>query len=57
MNFLELKIAFNQLGYTLYKSRDYRGVGYFIDNGTDVIFIGSTIREVNYTYIQIKGEN
>ncbi len=57
MNFLELKIAFNQLGYTLYKSRDYRGVGYFIDNGTDVIFIGSTMREVNETYIQIKGEN
>ena len=56
MNFLEHKIAFGQLGYTLFKARDYRGVGYFIDNGVDVRYVGSTIKEVNSKYITIKGE-
>lgn len=57
MNFLELKIAFNQIGYTLFKARDYRGVGYFIDNGLVITYAGSTIKEVNYKYREIKGES
>lgn len=54
MNFIELKIAFNKLGYLLYKSRDYRGVGYFIKKGIDNIYVGSTIKEVNYKYVEFK---
>ena len=54
MNFMELKIAFKQIGYEIYNGRDYRGTGYFIDDGSNVIYAGSTIREVNNTYANIK---
>lgn len=55
MNFMELKIAFNNMGYELYKSRDYRGAGYFVDDGTTVLYAGSTIREVNIMYTKLRG--
>lgn len=55
MTFIELKIAFNQLGYTLFKDRDYRGTGYFIDNGVTIEYAGSTMREVVFRYLEIKG--
>lgn len=54
MNFIELKIAFNQLGYILYKDRDYRGIGYFLSKGLDNIYIGSTMKEVNIKYLEIR---
>lgn len=54
MNFLELKIAFKKLGYELFKARDFRGVGYFIDNGLDTRYIGSNIRDINIAYHKIK---
>lgn len=54
MNFIELKIAFSQLGYILYKGRDYRGAGYFIENDLEVLYVGSTIKEVNNKYIEVK---
>lgn len=52
---MELKIAFNNMGYELYKSRDYRGAGYFVDDGTTVLYAGSTIREVNIMYTKLRG--
>lgn len=54
MSFIELKIAFSQLGYSLYKDRDYRGYGYFIKKDLDITYVGSTIKEVNNAYLQIK---
>lgn len=54
MNFIELKIAFSQLGYVLYKGRDYRGAGYFIKKDLEVFYAGSTIKEVNNKYIEVK---
>lgn len=54
MTFIELKIAFSQLGYNLYKDRDYRGYGYFIKKDLDITYIGSNMKEVNSAYLQIK---
>jgi len=54
MSFIELKIAFSQFGYILYKDRDYRGRGYFIQKDKTVDYAGSTLGEVVEKYLYIK---